>query len=109
MPIKTSGVYPKNWDKIAEEVKKKNGYKCEKCKHKHEVETGYMLTVHHLDGDKSNCEEWNLAALCQRCHLKYQAGKNIMMENNQEVFKFFKKNEWYLKHINGALKKGRKT
>jgi hypothetical protein len=28
-----------------------------------------VLTVHHLDGDKRNCRWWNLAALCQRCHL----------------------------------------
>jgi len=31
-----------------------------------------MLTVDHLDGDKSNCEPWNLAALCQVCHLQVQ-------------------------------------
>jgi hypothetical protein len=36
-----------------------------------------MLTVHHLDLDKSNCSWWNLAALCQRCHLRIQ-GKVIM-------------------------------
>ena len=31
------------------------------------------LTVHHLDGDKANCRLWNLAALCQQCHLQIQA------------------------------------
>lgn len=31
-----------------------------------------ILTVHHLDGDKANCRWWNLAALCQRCHLQIQ-------------------------------------
>lgn len=31
-----------------------------------------ILTVHHLDGDKANCRWWNLAALCQRCHLTIQ-------------------------------------
>lgn len=31
-----------------------------------------MLTVHHLDGDKTNCRWWNLAALDQRCHLTIQ-------------------------------------
>ncbi len=30
------------------------------------------LTVHHLDGDKSNRALWNLAALCQVCHLQVQ-------------------------------------
>ncbi len=31
-----------------------------------------ILTVHHLDEDKANCRWWNLAALCQRCHLRMQ-------------------------------------
>jgi hypothetical protein len=31
-----------------------------------------ILTVHHLDGVKANCLWWNLAALCQRCHLTIQ-------------------------------------
>jgi hypothetical protein len=31
-----------------------------------------ILTVHHLDGDKGNCRWWNLASLCQRCHLEIQ-------------------------------------
>ena len=36
-----------------------------------------ILTVHHLDGNKANCRWWNLAALCQRCHLEIQ-GKVVM-------------------------------
>lgn len=32
-----------------------------------------ILTTHHLDGDKSNWRLWNLAALCQVCHLQVQA------------------------------------
>jgi hypothetical protein len=36
-----------------------------------------VLTVHHLDGDKTNCRWWNLAALCQRCHLTIQ-GRVVM-------------------------------
>jgi hypothetical protein len=31
-----------------------------------------ILTVHHLTGDKLDCRWWNLAALCQRCHLQIQ-------------------------------------
>lgn len=31
-----------------------------------------VLTVHHLDMNKANCRWWNLAALCQRCHLQIQ-------------------------------------
>jgi len=31
-----------------------------------------ILTVHHLNGRKDDCRWWNLAALCQRCHLTIQ-------------------------------------
>lgn len=31
--------------------------------------TKIVLTVHHLDGDPTNCDRDNLIALCQRCHL----------------------------------------
>jgi hypothetical protein len=32
-----------------------------------------VLTVHHLNGVKADCRWWNLASLCQRCHLTIQA------------------------------------
>lgn len=32
-----------------------------------------VLTVAHLDDDKSNCNIWNLCALCQVCHLSTQS------------------------------------
>jgi hypothetical protein len=31
-----------------------------------------ILTVHHLNEVKADCRWWNLAALCQRCHLNIQ-------------------------------------
>lgn len=36
-----------------------------------------ILTTHHLNGDKADCRWWNLAALCQRCHLTIQ-GRVVM-------------------------------
>ena len=65
--------YPDNWEQIATEIKDDAGWCCENCDRFHNVETGYMLTVHHLDGDKANCSHKNLVALCQRCHLRIQA------------------------------------
>ena len=35
--------------------------------------TDIVLTVAHLDHTPENCEPENLKALCQRCHLKYDA------------------------------------
>lgn len=41
-----------------------------------------ILTVHHLNGVKYDCRWWNLAALCQRCHLTIQA--KVHMERDYE-------------------------
>lgn len=37
-----------------------------------------ILTVHHLNGRKHDLRWWNLAALCQRCHLVIQ--RKVVME-----------------------------
>ena len=63
--------YPQDWDDISRRIKDAAGWKCERCKHDHDPQSGHILTTHHLDGNKANCEDWNLAALCQRCHLEY--------------------------------------
>ena len=68
-----SNEYPPDWDEIAYRVKRAAGFCCVRCHRPNNPATGYTLTVHHLDMDKSNCELYNLAALCQRCHLKVQA------------------------------------
>lgn len=49
-----------------------------------------VLTVHHLDGDKANCRWWNLAALCQVCHLSVQGRvemRQLWMLQHSEWFK----------------------
>lgn len=54
----------------------------ERCTHNGPTRSGFIptireaqwriLTVHHMDGNKANCEWWNLLSLCQRCHLQIQ-------------------------------------
>ena len=61
--------YPKNWHDIAKRIKEKHNWLCERCHHPNDKLAGRVLTVHHLDGDPANCADWNLAALCQKCHL----------------------------------------
>lgn len=73
MPRKSKGQYPKDWPEIAERVKEEAKWKCIRCGHAHEPKAGFTLTVHHLDMDPSNNAWWNLAALCQRCHLTVQS------------------------------------
>lgn len=54
-----------------------------------------ILTVHHLDGNKGNCRWWNLASLCQRCHLQIQ-GK-VQMER---VYPW-PHSEWFKPYVAG--------
>jgi 5-methylcytosine-specific restriction endonuclease McrA len=77
MKRKSISDYTPDWPEIAKKVKNEAGWKCVRCGHHHEVETGYVLTVHHLDLDPANNEWWNIPPLCQRCHLHIQ-GKVIM-------------------------------
>jgi hypothetical protein len=39
--------------------------------------TKIILTVHHIDGDKSNNSEQNLISLCQRDHLRLDIAKHM--------------------------------
>lgn len=90
--------YPDNWNEIATTLKEKHGWKCERCGHAHDPATGYCLTVHHLDMEPSNCREWNLAALCQRCHLQIQGRVDF------HQFYMFEHTAWMKPHVEGFQK-----
>jgi hypothetical protein len=76
--------YPRDWRRIADAIRERAGQRCEgspaypACRARngepHPV-TGsrVVLTVAHLDHAPENCEPENLKALCQRCHLTYDA------------------------------------
>ena len=96
--MKGKNTYSDDWQKIATELKLKNNWTCERCGHIHEPETGYVLTIHHLDGDKANNQEWNLACLCQRCHLSIQ-GKVFMPQSYM-----FQHSDWFKPHVDGYYK-----
>jgi len=93
--MKHIGEYPDNWKEIATAIKEAAGWKCERCGHEHDPQNGYALTVHHLDNNKSNCALWNLASLCQRCHLKVQ-GRVFLPQCY--MFEF---SQWFVPHVVG--------
>ena len=71
--------YPPNWEEISKHIRfcRANGY-CEFCGASHGMphpETGSLviLTTAHLDHDTTNNDHTNLKALCQKCHLNYDA------------------------------------
>jgi len=54
-----------------------------------------ILTVHHLNGVKWDCRWWNLAALCQRCHLTIQG--RVLLER---VYPF-EHSDWFKPYAAG--------
>lgn len=71
--------YPDNWKEISRRIRfERAGNRCEKCgaeNYQPHPVTGskVILTVAHLDHDTANNTDGNLMALCQRCHLQYDA------------------------------------
>lgn len=122
------GSYPDNWKFISDDVCRRAGHRCircghpyrkgahgngqwtpcdEKCNHKGPISTingvihaeWRILTVHHFDGNKSNCEWHNLLALCQRCHLQIQA------KVDPEQPWFLQHSEWIKPYVAGFYAK----
>ena len=91
MPIKPENVkrYPprKEWLVIRKRILERAGYCCEgspafpDCRKRNgdyidPLSTSFarvVLTIAHLDHTPENCDDENLRAWCQRCHLTYDA------------------------------------
>ena len=70
--------YPADWKKISLRIRAKAGNQCEFCgaeNYKPHPVTGskVVLTVAHLNHIPMDVRDENLKALCQRCHLTYDA------------------------------------
>lgn len=92
---KSTSTYPPDWKDIAQAVKEAASWHCVRCGHEHDPQAGYTLTVHHLDLSPANCAWWNLAPLCQRCHLQIQS--KVVMER---VW-MFEHSAWFRPYVAG--------
>ncbi len=73
-------LYPSGWPIISRRIRERACGRCEWC----DVAQGsatksggpVVLTVAHLNHDPSDCRDENLAALCQACHIGYDADEH---------------------------------
>lgn len=91
MPVRPErkALYPKDWKTISLAIRERSGGRCECegecglhrnrrcCELNGEAATyargKIVLTVAHLNHIESDCDPSNLKAMCQRCHLRYDA------------------------------------
>ena len=79
MPIRPENKarYPKDWKEIRKSILARANNRCEFCGVPNysirENGTKVVLTIAHLDHTPENCNPDNLRALCQKCHLTYDA------------------------------------
>ncbi len=124
MNTRPTGEYPPEWPALSLRLKQESGWRCERCGHPDDPNVRRMLspgpwpfppgrlpcdarcthapdgkqrmlTVHHLDGNKANLELWNLAVLCQACHLSVQARVDFYRPY------FLPHTPWMARHVEG--------
>lgn len=100
MPISPENkkLYPKDWAEISARIrydragnrceKDVDGYRCKAINGESHPITGstVVLTVAHLDHDPANCDDSNLMAMCQRCHLRYDAHHHRACDRTGDMF-----------------------
>lgn len=57
-------------------IRERDGHRCQLCGTT-EDELGYALSIHHIDYDKSNHEDDNLASVCKRCNSLVNTNRDI--------------------------------
>lgn len=85
--------YPADWEAISRRIRERSGGRCEgppgrapeapRCEARNGAphpRTGsrvVLTTAHVIDPDPMNVNDWNLAALCQRCHLNHDRPHHV--------------------------------
>jgi 5-methylcytosine-specific restriction endonuclease McrA len=69
--------YSKNWTKnLKESIRQRDQYLCQIC-YIDQRELSTKLSIHHIDYNKKNCTPNNLISLCNPCHMKTNAKRDL--------------------------------
>jgi hypothetical protein len=59
--------------KLKESIRIRDNYECQNCsmtEEEHLIVVGKVLTIHHIDYNKKNCDENNLVTVCSSCNIR---------------------------------------
>lgn len=79
--------YPVNWKELRNNILKRAENRCELCNAENymphwKTKAIVVLTVHHINFDIKDNRDYNLIALCQRCHNKLDIGQRVLNRKN---------------------------
>lgn len=104
MPFLASDYHPK-WALIRRLILRRAGNRCEWCQARQRrphPRTGSRvdLAVAHVDRDRSHNRFWNLAALCQACHLAHDRPQHLV---SRRAGRAWQQNQYWLDLPAGPL------
>ena len=72
--------YPKKFNSTLKgDIRRRDNYECQLCtitEREYLEQKGIKLSIHHIDYNKENCEEYNLITLCQKCNIKVNSNRD---------------------------------
>lgn len=77
-------------DKLKNKIRKRDNYECQNCgmtEEEHLIVYSRILTIHHIDYDKNNCEDTNLISICDGCNARANFNRNYWKEFYQNKIK----------------------
>ena len=70
-------------DVLKESIRKRDNYECQNCGMTEEENImvyGEILTIHHIDYDKNNCNKNNLISVCHSCNTRANINRTYWQE-----------------------------
>ncbi len=83
--------YPKEFNnELKDKIRKRDDYTCQNCSMTEEeqlIVLGYILSIHHIDYNKENCDEKNLITLCLWCNIRANYNRKMWEEHFKSIIK----------------------
>ena len=68
---------------LKEQIRDRDNHECQNCdmtEEEHIIVHGQILHIHHIDYDKTNCNNTNLITLCLQCNIRANKNRDIWLK-----------------------------